>query len=247
MERYRSLCRLLIPRRQALDTTRQAPGLALYLVATSQGASGAAAAPPDTSGANDDQWHIAFLPYLWFAGMHGRTGVLGYNTSVRASPGDLLSHFNIGLMGTVQARRNRLVLPLDLMWIRLSDNNSLPENEAGVNSIDFRVGQFLLTPKIGYRVIDATKFKVDALAGLRYWHLGEKLTFKPTLANGVSDVSTSENWVDAIAGGRIQMLLSPKASIFILGDGGGGGASPDYQVAGLLSYQVKKNLSLDAG
>jgi len=31
-------------------------------------------AQPDTTGTNDDQWHVGFLPYLWFAGMHGTTG-----------------------------------------------------------------------------------------------------------------------------------------------------------------------------
>ena len=205
---------------------------------------GGAAALPDANGSADDQWHIGFLPYLWFAGVHGTTGVRGFNASVHASPGDLLSHFNIGLMGALEMRRNRVVLPVDTMWIRLSDSKSLPGNVAGVNSIDMRVGQFVLSPKAGYRIIDGEKLKVDGLAGLRYWHLGEKLNFSPTIYNGVS---TSQNWVDALGGGRIQMLLSPKASITIAGDAGGGGASPDYQVVGLLGFKVKKNIILQAG
>ena len=32
----------------------------------------------DTGQPMDDQWHFAFTPYLWFAGMHGTTGVRGY-------------------------------------------------------------------------------------------------------------------------------------------------------------------------
>jgi hypothetical protein len=202
------------------------------------------AGSPDANGSADDQWHIGFLPYLWFAGVHGTTGVRGFNASVHASAGDLLSHFNFGLMGAVEVRRNRVVLPVDTMWIRLSDSKSLPENVVGVNSIDARVGQFVLSPKGGYRIIDGEKLKVDGLAGLRYWHLGEKLNFSPTIFNGVS---TSQNWVDALGGGRIQMLLSPKASVTIAGDAGGGGASPDYQVLGLLGFKVKKNVILQAG
>jgi hypothetical protein len=198
----------------------------------------------DTTGRNDDQWHIGILPYLWFAGMHGTTGVLGFNTSVRASPGDLLSHFNFGLMAVTDVRRNRLVLPVDMMWIRLSDNHGLPINELGVNSIDFRAGQFVLTPAGGYRIIDRPVLKVDALAGLRYWHLGTRLTFSPTLFNGVS---ASQNWVDALGGSRIRVIFSPKASIVINGDAGGGGAKPDYQVVGFASFQVKKNIALQAG
>lgn len=112
----------------------------------------------------------------------------------------------------------------------------VPANEDGIESISFRVGQFILSPKAGYDIIDTTKLKVDSRVGWRYWHLGERLHFNPVLFNGVS---TSENWVDAVAGIRIEMILT-KASITILGDAGGGGASPDYQVAGLLGLKVKK-------
>lgn len=42
-------------------------------------------------------------------------------------------------------------------------------------------------------------------------------------------------------------LLAPRASVDALGDAGEGGATLDYQVAGLLSYQVKPKLSLEGG
>jgi hypothetical protein len=210
----------------------------------SQAPAGGSPDSPGPTDAADDQWHMRFLPYLWFPGMHGTTGVRGFNTSVRASAGDLLSHFDIGLMATVEARKSRMVLPVDLMWVRLSDEKALPENEIGVDSIGASVGQFILTPKGGYQIIDTPRFKVEALVGMRYWHLGEKLKFNPTIYNGVS---TSENWVDGVAGGRIQMVLSPKASIVIAGDAGGGGANPDYQVGGVLGFKVKKNVVLQAG
>jgi hypothetical protein len=205
---------------------------------------GRTAPTPDANGFADDQWHIGFLPYLWFAGVHGTTGVRGFNASVHASAGDLLSHFDIGLMSVLEVRKNRVVLPVDMMWIRLSDSKSLPENVVGVNSIDARAGQFVLSPKGGYRIIDGERLKVDGMAGLRYWHVGARLNFSPIILNGVS---TSKNWVDALGGGRIQMLLSPKASVTIAGDAGGGGASADYQVLGLLGFKVEKNVILQAG
>jgi len=121
-----------------------------------------AGASPDPYAA-PDTWHISFLPYLWFAGMHGTTGIRGINASFRASPGDLLSHFNFGLMGTLEARRNRLVLPVDMMWLRLSDDKALPVNQVGITSIDARVGQFLLTPKVGYQIIDTPNSRLMAL------------------------------------------------------------------------------------
>jgi len=43
------------------------------------------------------------------------------------------------------------------------------------------------------------------------------------------------------------MPLSPKATITILGDAGGGGANSEYQVAGLLAYKIKPTVSLQGG
>ena len=81
--------------------------------------------------------------------------------------------------------------------------------------------------------------------GVRYWHLGERFHFNPILYNGFT---TSQDWADAVGGARLEMPISPKASIMVLGDGGKGGATiEDYQIAGLLNYKIKKNLSLFGG
>jgi hypothetical protein len=228
--------------------------VSLGSLATSQGvaqtpASDSSKAPP--SGADhpsptgaDDKWHIAFTPYLWFSGMHGTTGLRGFDASVHASAGDMLSHFNMGLMGTTELRKNRFVFPIDLMWARLTDDHAFPENRIGINSVSFRVGQFLLTPAPGYRVVDKDKVKIDGLAGFRYWYLGQKFKFSPSIRGGVSE---SQDWVDAIGGARFILLPSPKVSMTILGDAGGGGASPDYEVVGLLGWKVHKNIRLLAG
>ena len=219
-------------------------GARMYYAAHEATDLGGAPAPADTSAPADDQLHLAFAPYLWFAGMHGYVGALGFNAGVRASPGDLLSHADIGLMGTLEARKAHWVAPVDIMWLALSDDKGLPENGPGFHSISFRAGQFILTPKLGYQIVDTPKLKADVTAGVRYWHLGERFHFNPVLINGFS---TSQNWVDYVGGGRIEMPLSPKASITVLGDAGKGGALQDYQIAGLLNYKIKKNLTLFGG
>src|SRR5262249_20682851 len=92
-------------------------------------------------------WHFALSPYLWFAGSHGTVGAFGHNVSMHASPGDLLSHFNFGLMGGAEARYQRFLLNGDLLWIRLSDSHALPFPALGATSADLRVGQFIWTSK----------------------------------------------------------------------------------------------------
>jgi len=199
--------------------------------------------PQKTTIASDDGWHFAVTPYLWFAGASGRVGALGHNAGVHASAGDLLSHFDIGLMGLVEARKNRFVLPVDFLWIKLRADKALPFDQ-GLNSIQVKATQTILTPKAGYRIVDGKKIKIDALAGFRYWHLGQTLNFQPQLFNGFS---RSANWVDAVAGGKMEVPLSEKALISIAADAGGGGADLDYQTVGALGYQLGKKAILQLG
>ena len=77
------------------------------------------------SGTGGD-WQVSMSPYLWLPGVHGTVGAFDRDASVSASPIDLLSHFRFGLMGTVDARWKRLVLPLDMFWVRLGDDKALP-------------------------------------------------------------------------------------------------------------------------
>lgn len=198
--------------------------------------------------ANEDNgWHLSFSPYLWFAGAHGTIGALGHNLSIHASPGDLLSHFNFGLMGAAEARRKRFLLTGDLLWIRLSDSHALPFPGLGATSADARVGQLVWTSKLGYRVIDHEKIKADANVGVRYWHLGQKLNFNPSLL-GIN-FKGSQQWADIVIGGRVQIPLGKKTVLDALGDVGGWGATAklDYQFATLLGYKLSPKWTLQAG
>jgi hypothetical protein len=203
-------------------------------------------APQKVATTGDDNWHLGISPYLWFAGVHGTVGALGRTASVHASASDVLSKFNIGLMGAMEARKQRFVLPIDFMWIKLSDDQALQENPfPGVTSIKVKVTQSILTPKIGYRFVDNPKLQADALIGLRYWHLGENLSFQPS--GFLINYSQAANFADVVAGAKVTMALSPKAAVTILGDAGAGQANVDYQVAALLGYKIRPTVLLAAG
>jgi hypothetical protein len=210
----------------------------------------ASALPQEETTPGDDNWHFSTNPYLWFPGVHGTvTGPNGARLDFRASPGDLLSNSRFGIMTGLQVRRNRLVASLDVLWIRLEDDRALPfpGTLGGPTSANMKATEFLLTPKIGYRVINEERIKVDALAGFRYWYLGENLKFNPSLLG--LNFSGSQDFVDPVLGGRIQVALSPKIAVNILGDVGGwdAGSQLEYQVGGLLGYKIKPRLTLQVG
>ena len=204
-----------------------------------------AAGAPAASTAPESNWHLAISPYLWFPGVHGNIGdPNGGEIHFSASPGDLLSHFRFGLMGAVEPRYKRIVMPLDIMWIRLGDDKSLPNSpEQGVANL--KMQEFILTQKLGYRVIDSEKIKIDGLAGFRYWHFSEQASFTTNDLN----FSGAQNWVDPVVGGRIIGILTPKVEVNIGGDVGGWGVGSqiDYQIFGALGYRIKPAIALQVG
>jgi hypothetical protein len=201
--------------------------------------------PPQTpSDPSSQGWHFSVSPYLWLPALHGTIGARRVETSVSASFSDIFSNFSFALMGAFDPRYNRIVMPLDFMWIRLTNDKASPFNILA-SSANIRVNMDILTQKIGYRVVDAEKFKVDALAGFRYWHAGTTVNLNSTILP-VTRFYSSTDWVDGVGGARVQVMLLPKLSLTIAGDAGGGGASSDYQVVGLVGWKLKKFI-LQAG
>jgi hypothetical protein len=202
----------------------------------------------NTSATTDaSNWHFDLSPYLWFAGAHGVVGARGHDLGFHASPGDLLSHFDIGLMGAAEARYDRLLLNGDVIWIRLSDSRALPFPNLSAISADARVGELVWTSKIGYRAVDRKKIKVDGNAGVRFWHLGQKLSFNPSLLG--LNFTGSQSWADIVVGGRVQLPVGEKTVVELLGDVGGlnATAKQDYQFAALLGYKIHPKWTLGAG
>lgn len=204
--------------------------------------------PPPASGAAGGDWHLAVSPYLWFPGIHGTIGAFDRDANVSVSPIDLLSHFRFGLMGTADLRWKRIILPLDVIWARLrADKARTSEDLVVATTANVKASVFILTPKVGVRLLDAPKIKCDFLTGIRYWHLGQTLKFSPSVLG--LNFSTSQNWVDPVIGGRIESPLSSKLVANVFGDvgGWGTGSQSEFQVGGVLGYKVKETVTLQAG
>jgi len=140
-------------------------------------------------------------------------------------------------MGAVEARYNRIVIPIDFMWVKLSDDKATPLGLVAT-SVNVKINEDIFTPKIGYRVVSTHRFKADALIGVRYWHLGTTLKLQPSVLG--NSFYSSADWVDAVEGAKFQAMLTPKTILTVAGDAGGGGSRLDYQVVGLIGYKLKR-------
>jgi hypothetical protein len=200
--------------------------------------------PPQTGGAvdptsQDDQWHLSVSPYLWFPWVHGSLGAFGRDIGYSVTPSDLLSHARFGLLGAVEARRNKIVTTGDLLYLRLGASNAIPFPPAlQATSANFTANLFILTPKVGLRLVNLEKIKADFLTGIRYWYFGESVNFTPSLLG--LNFSKSQNWVDPLVGGRIEMAVARKTVFTVAGDVGGWGTGSQ------IEYQVGRTSRLQA-
>lgn len=201
---------------------------------------------PTPSSVPDTDWHFGVTPYLWFAGVHGAAGPLRRPVSIDATAGDVLSKFNIGIMGAVEARKKRFVYLGDLMWIKLSDDKSKDFVDQTIQA-KAKFYEFILSQDVGFRVIDAPKVKVDGIAGFRLWYISAHLNFSGQ--NNALNFGQSRTWVDPVIGSRILVPFSPKTLVTIYGDVGGWntGSQLEYQVIGVLGYRIKPKILLQGG
>jgi hypothetical protein len=68
-----------------------------------------------------------------------------------------------------------------MLWVRLGDEKALPGPNLGATTANLIFNEFILTPKVGFRIVNQEKLKIDALTGFRYWHVGQNLQFSPSI------------------------------------------------------------------
>ncbi len=204
-----------------------------------------AAPEPQQSAADStsDGWRGQIAIYGWFPGIHGTVGVLGHDAGIHVPFSDVWHTLKGIIPIAVEADKGRFLMPIDFFWTKLGDDKGLPFNELGQTSVNVHLTESIFTPKVGYRLLNAGHFKIDALAGIRYWYVGQNLTVEPA---GVGR-SKSANWVDGLGGARFIVPLGEKASITAAGDAGAGGANLDYQAVGLLTYNLTPKWSAAVG
>lgn len=195
------------------------------------------------SSSSDDGWHVTVGLFTWFPDLHGTVGLLGHNTNVAMSGTDILSDLQFSLMGAAEIRKNRWVAPIDYQWVNLATTKAVPLDEVGQTEARVKINESFLTPRFGYRIVDADAVKIDAVGGIRYWHLGQTITLRPSQVSR----SATANWVDGVGGAVITFPMGTRAFLRVFGDAGAGGANLDYQAAGWLGIKATRMLGIMAG
>ena len=149
-------------------------------------------------------------------------------------------------MGTLEARKGKLVILTDLQYSNIGADSGTPG--PGFSGVETDFKTFILDPEIGYRVVDNPDKGafVDVLGGIRYWHLKTDLDFLAGILSARS-VTASRGWVDAVVGIRGKTHVSKKWFVSGKGDLGGGGSKFTYQLFGGVGVMVSQKVALIGG
>lgn len=194
---------------------------------------------------DSDTWKFSFAPYLFAAGVKGTVGARGRTLEVDAKFTELLKNFDIGLMGTLEAKRGKFFILNDLMWMRLSSDR----NTAGplFTNVKIGVNMVIIEPDAGYRIVETKAGSLDILGGVRIWSVENTLTATAGALPGFG-ASQRKTFVAPVAGLRGLLNLSPKFFLTTKVDAGAGsGTHSTAQFFGGAGIRIKPRVSLIGG
>lgn len=201
-------------------------------------------------------WAVQITPYMWAAGLKGNISPFrrAPTIGVEKSFPDVVDDLNFGGFVNIWARYDRFVFSGDVMYVNTTDSHTsgplpaflpVPPGTTISGSADTR--QFTATLQGGYRVIDTDRFTLDALGGVRLWHVSNDVTVS-ALGRSLS-YGESFGWADPVVGARAFLALTDAFSLQAQADIGGFGAGSEltWSVLATANYVVNDNLSLSAG
>jgi len=210
-----------------------------------------AAAPARAQEGGDEtgRWHFQLTPYVWAAGLEGRIAPSSRLPAIQTSKsfGDLLQDLDVGLFVNGFARRDRLVVNVDLSYLAASRGGHYRLGPVRLRG-DASVRQFSTTLSAGYRAVAQEGLSLDLLAGVRIWDVkgdaDASLASVPIVSTG-----TRFTWADPILAARLNWRLAPRLTALAYADIGGFGAGARFtwQALGTLNYQATENVYLSAG
>lgn len=192
-------------------------------------------------------WRFSFSPYIWGARLKGDVATLppAGPVEVDVSFRDILEDLDLALMGIGQARKGRIGIWGDVFYAKLSADG----DTRGPLFSDANYDQTLSFLTVGgsYRLLEQASFSVDALGGVRYSHLDNKLKLKAGLLPQATRYER-EGWLDPIVGLTARTNIGPHWYVSGWAMSAVAGESDSaYDLFGGLGYAFNETHSLILG
>lgn len=209
-----------------------------------------AAESGDSASPNETGWHIYSPIYVWAAGLKGTTATLpglpaGEVDMSFADSLSSLKDLDGALVATVIARKDRLLLVVDVNWMRLSPSQSVPFQGDAVD-LNLFSETVTLMGTAGYRIVDDPGLSVDVLAGAKYWYMNNTVSVNPAVITP-DKVGRREKWFDGVVGGQVKVRLTDDVFVSALGFAGAGGSRFYGDIYSGVTYQINPKWDVFAG
>ena len=198
--------------------------------------------------AMDGEWHFTVAPYMWFSGIKGDVSVGELPpVAVDAPISDILSNFDFGLQGHLEARKDRVGLGFDFIWSDLG----IPVAE-DIEFADFTVDvrQLFTEGYVFYRIAsggaDDRPATRDVLVGARY--TGTRVRLQAERAGEEFDGEFQKlDWVDLMGGLKFRLPLGSRFALRGRGDVAGLGWELTGNLEGDLAFLASERWALGLG
>lgn len=195
--------------------------------------------------AQEENWKFEAGLYFWYASM-GVDSASGGDIDIDAN--DLVDALDFGFMTVLGVQKGKWSFMTDVIYLDVSDDSDTqgtlpigPGIPVGVRS-NVKLKAWIVTPTLGYNVVQTDKFKLDILAGARYLWLEADLELDISgLPKPRQDkISDSDDVWDGIIGVRGEVPLGKNWYIPYYLDVGTGNSDLTWQAMAGIAYKFSK-------
>ena len=188
--------------------------------------------------AQEQEWEFAAEAYLWGANVDIETEA-GTDTEIRFT--DIVDDLQLGGMLALFAHRDKWMFGFDGIYLDIDDNVE-EEVQEGVELNDLALEAWVVSPMVGYELLQSDRFSLFVMAGARYlWiDVSEKINFSPPEPVGTENFSTSDGSWDGLIGIRGHWRLSDDWYTTYHLDVGTGDSGLTWQALGAFGYRFNR-------
>jgi len=187
----------------------------------------------------DDKWTFRGEAYLWAPAIKGHTSAADL---IDIQFSDIFENLGIAAMGTLAARKDKVTLFTDLIYLDIEGDYKSTANiihRPIETRVDAEMNAFIATLGGAYAFMETDNTVLDAFAGARYLWVKTDLDFD--IGQKISESASLSGHVwDGIVGMRGQTRLNDKWSLTYFGDVGTGQSDLTWQALGAFSYKFEK-------
>lgn len=168
-----------------------------------------------------DDWQFSAAIYLWGASIGGNTRS-GSEIDVKFE--DIFDKLEMAFMGNLGASKGKWSLLTDVIYLDVKEETVA---DSGLE-LSAETKSWVVTPAVGYNLVNEEMFRLDILGGARYFYL------KTDLGLGSKSAAESDSIWDGILGAKGRLNFGKHFYLPYFGDIGTGGSDFTWQAYGGL-------------